>query len=81
MEDDLARLRSDDLENEAVDGFEDSYDEEDDFTLCLVGRVLTDGSVHFPSLRNLLSELWHPLARITITELEDKRIYLDFIVK
>lgn len=43
MEEELARQSLDDLENEVVD----SMEEEDDYALCLVGRVLTDGSVHF----------------------------------
>ncbi|MBA0763344.1 hypothetical protein Gotri_012797, partial [Gossypium trilobum] len=42
---------------------------EDKFKLCLVGRVLTESVVHFPSMRNTLAELWHPLDGITITNI------------
>ncbi|MBA0707465.1 hypothetical protein Golax_019509 [Gossypium laxum] len=57
MEVDLANLNLDD----PVAGQEEDDVGEDDFRFCLVGRVLTDSSVHFPSLRNVLLELWYPI--------------------
>lgn len=77
MKDKLARLQLDDLENEVVDGVEESY-EEDDFVFCLAGRMLTDGSVHFSSFRNVLSELWRLIEGITIIEIEDKHFLFRF---
>ncbi|KAH1075468.1 hypothetical protein J1N35_027796 [Gossypium stocksii] len=44
------------------------------YDLCLVGRVLTDSVVHFPSLKNTLVDLWHPLRGVSISEMENKRI-------
>lgn len=78
MEDELARLHLDDLENEPVAGQEGDEEEDDDFKFYLVDRVLTDGFVHFPSLRNVLSKLWHPIEGVTITEIEDKRLIFRF---
>ncbi|MBA0819469.1 hypothetical protein Gohar_021233 [Gossypium harknessii] len=48
------------------------------YDLCLVGRVLTDSVVNFPSLRNTFADLWHPLRGVSITELENKRILFRF---
>ncbi|MBA0756367.1 hypothetical protein Gogos_022322 [Gossypium gossypioides] len=53
-------------------------DDEKSYDLCLVGRVLTDSVVNFPSLRNTLADLWHPLRGVSITELENKRILFRF---
>ncbi|KAH1096826.1 hypothetical protein J1N35_013747 [Gossypium stocksii] len=48
------------------------------YELCLVGRVLMDSVVNFPSLKYTLADLWHPLRGVTITEMEDKRILFKF---
>ncbi|MFQ6623720.1 hypothetical protein Gotur_003518 [Gossypium turneri] len=49
-----------------------------EYRLCLVGRVLTDSIVNFPSLKNTLADLWHPLRGVSIMEIEDKRILFQF---
>ncbi|MBA0672598.1 hypothetical protein Goklo_029003, partial [Gossypium klotzschianum] len=41
---------------------------------CLVGRCLTDSVVHFPSLRNTMADLWHPIGGICITDIGENRI-------
>lgn len=46
-----------DEEEEPVQAQEDEDVVEEDYSLCLVGRVLTDSVVHFPSMRNVLAEL------------------------
>ncbi|PPD85808.1 hypothetical protein GOBAR_DD17245 [Gossypium barbadense] len=46
--------------------------------LCLVGRCLIDSVVHFPSLRNTLADLWHPIGGICITEIGEKRYLFHF---
>lgn len=51
---------------------------EDVFRLCLVGKALKNSIVHFPSLRIVLAELWHPIEGVTILELDDKRILFQF---
>ncbi|KAG8491294.1 hypothetical protein CXB51_014567 [Gossypium anomalum] len=48
------------------------------YDLCLVGRVLTDSIVHFPSLKNTLADLWHPLRGVSIIEVENKKILFRF---
>ncbi|KAH1114653.1 hypothetical protein J1N35_008031 [Gossypium stocksii] len=78
MEADLANLNLDDLEDDPIAGQKEDDVGEDDFRFCLVGRVLTDSSVHFPSLRNVLSELWHPIEGVTILKIEEKQILFRF---
>ncbi|KAH1072497.1 hypothetical protein J1N35_024825 [Gossypium stocksii] len=48
------------------------------FQFCLVGRYLTDSVVHFPSLRNTMADLWHPIGGICITDLGNKRYLFQF---
>ncbi|MBA0794248.1 hypothetical protein Gohar_018598 [Gossypium harknessii] len=48
-------------------------DEEDDLV-----KALTNSVVHFPSLRNVFAEFWHPIEGVTISEIEDKRIFFRF---
>ncbi|MBA0678426.1 hypothetical protein Goari_019775 [Gossypium aridum] len=52
-----------------------------DYQFCLVGRCLTDSVVHFPSLRNTMADLWHPIGGICITELREKRYLFQFFNK
>lgn len=78
IEEDLARLNIKDEEDEPVVDQFDEEDDEDDFSMCLVKRFLTNRAVHFPSLRNILAKIWHPIEGVTITELEEKRILFRF---
>lgn len=39
---------------------------------CLVSRCLMDTVVHFPSLRNTMADLWHPIGGIHIVDLGEK---------
>ncbi|MBA0551868.1 hypothetical protein Golob_022727 [Gossypium lobatum] len=52
-----------------------------EYGLCLVGRVLTDSIVNFPSLKNTLADLWHPLREVSIMEIVDKHILFRFYSK
>ncbi|MBA0579180.1 hypothetical protein Gorai_021443, partial [Gossypium raimondii] len=38
-----------------------------------MGRVLTGSVVHFPSMRNTLADLRHPLGGVTVTIVGEKR--------
>ncbi|MBA0573545.1 hypothetical protein Golob_000815 [Gossypium lobatum] len=76
MEDELANLNLEYEEEEAIYGQEEEKIEE--FRYCLVGRVFTESAIHFPSMKNVLAELWHPIERVAITEIEDKRILFRF---
>ncbi|MFQ6649259.1 hypothetical protein Gotur_023118 [Gossypium turneri] len=81
MEEELANLNIVVDEEEPVQAFDGEDYAEEDFNFCLVGRVLTDNIFHFPSMRNLLAELWHSIERISITKIEDKRILFRFYNK
>ncbi|MFQ6642569.1 hypothetical protein Gotur_018575, partial [Gossypium turneri] len=81
MEEELANLNIVDDDEELVQAFDDEDYAEEDFNICLLGRVLMDSIVHFPSMRNLLANLWHPIEGIFITEIEDKRILFKFYNK
>ncbi|MBA0736818.1 hypothetical protein Gogos_010315 [Gossypium gossypioides] len=61
MEDELASLNLSNDEEDLLQNQEEIEEVEDKFKLCLVGRVLTESVVHFPSMRNTLAKLWHPL--------------------
>ncbi|MBA0772888.1 hypothetical protein Gotri_008201 [Gossypium trilobum] len=81
MEEELANLNIVDEEEEPIQTLEDEDTIEEEYNLCLVGRVLTDSVVHFPSMRNILAKLWHSLEGISITEIEEKRILFRFYNK
>ncbi|KAG8498955.1 hypothetical protein CXB51_005330 [Gossypium anomalum] len=81
MEDDLANLNLNDQEDDPVTGQEEDDEGEYEFQFCLIGRVLKESLVHFTSLRNVLSELWHPIERVTISKIEEKRILFCFYNK
>ncbi|KAH1091111.1 hypothetical protein J1N35_018368 [Gossypium stocksii] len=94
MENDLANLRLRDEEEEAfqkdamigdqdyqicVEAFQkDATVGDQDYQICVVGRCLTDSVVHFPSLRNTMADLWHPVGGICISDLGDKRYLFQF---
>ncbi|MBA0812940.1 hypothetical protein Gohar_026853, partial [Gossypium harknessii] len=52
---------------------EDKVDFGENFNLCLVGRVLMESLVHFLSMKNTLTNLWHPLGGTSITDICEKR--------
>ncbi|MFQ6634403.1 hypothetical protein Gotur_012097, partial [Gossypium turneri] len=76
MEDAMANLKLLDDEEEVL--HEVTGEESFIFQFCLVGRCLTDSVVHFPSLRNTLADLWHPIGGICITEAGEKRYLFQF---
>ncbi|MBA0852166.1 hypothetical protein Goshw_001961, partial [Gossypium schwendimanii] len=50
----------------------------EDYRLCLVGRVLTDSVVHFPSMIRTWANLWHLLGGVSITDIGEKRVLFIF---
>lgn len=74
MEEELANLRIADEEEDLVCDPDKTEEVKEEFKLCLVGKVLTNGAVHFPSMRSVLAELLHPIEGVSITDLEDKRV-------
>ncbi|MBA0790896.1 hypothetical protein Gohar_015512 [Gossypium harknessii] len=79
MEDALANLRLLDDEEEAIQ--EDEGAMNGAYQFYLVGRCLTDSVVHFPSLRNTMADLWHPIGGICITELGEKWYLFQFFIE
>ncbi|KAK5812691.1 hypothetical protein PVK06_028129 [Gossypium arboreum] len=69
MEDELANLNLADEEKDPIQGQEDNEESEEDFSLHIVGKVLTDSAVHFSSIKNVLAELWHLIERVQIQDL------------
>ncbi|MFQ6644067.1 hypothetical protein Gotur_017502 [Gossypium turneri] len=76
MENDLANLALTDEEEKAFE--EDEAVVDQNLHLCLVGHCLTDSIVHFPSLRNTMANLWHPIRGICISDLGDRRFLFQF---
>ncbi|MBA0577607.1 hypothetical protein Golob_025036 [Gossypium lobatum] len=76
MEDDLANLALADEEEEAFQ--EDAVVFDQNLQLILVERCLTDSIVHFPSLRNTMADLWHPIKAICISDLGERRFLFQF---
>ncbi|MBA0555996.1 hypothetical protein Golob_026139, partial [Gossypium lobatum] len=76
MEEELANLNIVDDEEISVQAVEDEVGT--NYSMCMVGRVLTDSVVHFPSIRNMLANLWHPLGGISITDIGKKRVLFRF---
>ncbi|MBA0756892.1 hypothetical protein Gotri_020033 [Gossypium trilobum] len=76
MEDDLANLALADEEEEAFQ--EDAAVFDQNLQLILVGRCLTDSIVHFPSLRNTMADLWHPIRGICISDLGERCFLFQF---
>ncbi|MBA0877588.1 hypothetical protein Goshw_011953 [Gossypium schwendimanii] len=74
----LANLNIIDEEKDPMVVLGENIADEQLYDLCLVGRVLTDSVVNFPSLRNTLANLWHPLKGVSITKLENKMILFRF---
>lgn len=61
MEDECTNLNLTNDDEDMMEGERIEDDEEDEFELCLVGRVLTESVVHFLSMRRTMAELWHPV--------------------
>ncbi|KAH1038390.1 hypothetical protein J1N35_040133 [Gossypium stocksii] len=76
MEEGLANLHLLDEEEEAFHEEDSAVDRS--YQFCLVGRYLTDSVGHFPSLRNTMTDLWHSIGEIYISDIGDKRILFQF---
>ncbi|KAH1083136.1 hypothetical protein J1N35_022897 [Gossypium stocksii] len=76
MKEELANLSLLDDEEEAFQG--ESVVVDSTYQNYLVGHCLTDSVVHFPSLRNTMADLWHPIGGVCIIDLGDKRYLFQF---
>ncbi|PPR99443.1 hypothetical protein GOBAR_AA21229 [Gossypium barbadense] len=75
---DLANLQIMEEEDEPLVLNGDAVSTDLNYELCLVGRVLTESIFNFPSLKNTMADLWHPLQGVSITEMEDRQILFRF---
>lgn len=76
MEDAMANLKLLDDEEEAIHEVEGAVSAT--YRFCLVSRCVTDSVIHFPSLRNTMADLWHPIGGICIMELGEKMYLFQF---
>lgn len=67
MDEELTNLNISDGED-TIEGQQIAEEEDGEYELCLVGKVLTESVVHFQSMRRKLAEIWHPVGRISITD-------------
>ncbi|MBA0762800.1 hypothetical protein Gotri_012368 [Gossypium trilobum] len=72
MKEELANLNIVDVEEEPLHAHSNADVVKEDYNLCLVWRVLIDSVVHFPAMRNILANLWHPLGGVSITNIGEK---------
>ncbi|MBA0859039.1 hypothetical protein Goshw_002689 [Gossypium schwendimanii] len=79
MEEELANFSLLDDEEEAFQ--EEAVAMERTYQFCLVGHCLTDSVVHFPSLRNAMADLWHPIGGICITDLGKNGIFSNSFMR
>lgn len=80
MEEELENMNIIDEEDEPVHDQEEYDKSEEEFNLCLVGKVLTNSVVHFPYMRTMLAKLWHPIEGVSISEIEDKTVFFYSIM-
>ncbi|MBA0812382.1 hypothetical protein Gohar_026353 [Gossypium harknessii] len=73
MEEELANLNLIDEEEDAFHKEATVVDQ--NYQFSLIRRCLTDSVVHFPSLRNTIVDLWHPIWGICISNLGEKRLF------
>ncbi|MBA0814764.1 hypothetical protein Gohar_020571 [Gossypium harknessii] len=81
MERDLADLSLKDEEDEILLLQIDSGPQQVVQNLYLVGYFLTASIVHFPAMNSTLENLWHPVKRVQISDLEGKRFLFKFFHK
>ena len=51
----------DDVESDLIVAEDAIVETELDYCFCLVGQFLTDSSIHFDSISNLLASIWKPV--------------------
>ncbi|KAH1122464.1 hypothetical protein J1N35_005624, partial [Gossypium stocksii] len=78
MERNLVALSLDDEEEENmhIQKEPDSGMEEDE--LCLVGCFLTRSVIYFPAMRSTMTNLWHPVKGVQISDLRENRFLFRF---
>ncbi|MBA0599670.1 hypothetical protein Gorai_005878, partial [Gossypium raimondii] len=78
MEEELDNVSIIDEKEDLFQAQEDGSELEEGYKQCLVGSYLTASIVHFPLMRNIMSNLWHPVGGISIIDISDKRCLFRF---
>ncbi|MBA0647348.1 hypothetical protein Goklo_015243, partial [Gossypium klotzschianum] len=81
MENELAGLSLEDKEEEILKAQKESDSATAVFEFCLVGCFLTASVIHFPAMRSTMTNLWHPVRGVQISDLEEKRFLFRFFHK
>ncbi|KAK5833256.1 hypothetical protein PVK06_017076 [Gossypium arboreum] len=78
MERGIAYLSIEDREEEAFSVPDGVEPQNSVYNFCLVGWYLTASVVHFPAMRNMMANLWHPLDGMQISNLGEKCFLFKF---
>ncbi|MBA0858970.1 hypothetical protein Goshw_002199 [Gossypium schwendimanii] len=78
MEKDLVDLSLDDEEEEILQAHGQIGSVVEDTKFCLVGCFLTASVIHFPTMRNTMTNLWHLVKGVQISDLGEKRFLFKF---
>ncbi|MBA0797377.1 hypothetical protein Gohar_008086 [Gossypium harknessii] len=81
MENELSGLSLEDKEEEILQAQKESDSAAAVFEFCLVGCFLTASVIHFPAMRSTMTNLWHPVRGVQISDLEEKRFLFRFFHK
>ncbi|MBA0603035.1 hypothetical protein Gorai_003195 [Gossypium raimondii] len=81
VEANLANLNITDKEEDPLVVVRDDISVDPEYGLCLVGRILTNRIVNFPSLKNTLANLWYPLRDYLLWKLKISIFCFNSIVK
>ncbi|MFQ6636219.1 hypothetical protein Gotur_013171 [Gossypium turneri] len=79
MEEELGNLSIIDKKENPFQAQEDESTLKEDYKLCLVGSYLAASVMYFPSMRNIVANLWHSI-RGNGGAIQDN-IWLGYIVK
>ncbi|MBA0771738.1 hypothetical protein Gotri_007218 [Gossypium trilobum] len=78
MEDSIASLSLNDVEEESIQLGVESSNSETSYANCFVGTFLTSSVVHFQTMRSTLANVRHPIGGVSILDLENGRFLFRF---
>lgn len=78
MEDSMANLSLEDIEEDSIQLGIESADTDTSYENCFVGRFLTSSIVHFQAMRSTLANVWHPIGGVSISNLENEHFLFRF---
>ncbi|PPD77076.1 hypothetical protein GOBAR_DD25997 [Gossypium barbadense] len=78
MENDLAQLTINEEEDDVIQIQENPGTERTEEFLQLVRCFLTASIIHFPAMKSTMANLWHPVRRVRIQDLGEKRFLFQF---